>query len=584
MYMTKFRPSFPGCLVVSLISLLLLAAPVTAQEASLSSDTETIDEDMKSLIESIKDETLATSSETARSQTTGVGESSSRAATKSVPYPVGGTGAPAQLIRLSPVDYGDGISTLAGSTRPSPREISNIVVDQPGPVFSQNNASDMVWQWGQFVDHDVDLTEAHDPPEPAPIPVPLGDPDFDPFSSGTQVIPLLRSIYDPTTGTGVGNPRQQVNEISGPIDGTNVYGQDPARTLALRTLDGTGRLKTSAGNFLPYNTLGLPNAIPTGADPTDFFVAGDIRSNEQLGLTSMHTLWVREHNLIADATRAIFPWLSGNQVFEIARSTVVTELQVITFNEFLPTLLGPNAISAYTGYDPNVDPGIATEFSTALFRLGHTMLSPTIQRLEADGTPIPDGPIALRDAFNTPETLVTEGGIDPILKGLSSQVMQRIDNMIIDDLRNFLFGPPGAGGLDLASLNIQRGRDHGIADYNTVRIHYGLTPATSFADISSDPAVQSRLAAAYTSVDEVDLWVGAISEDPVGPDSLVGELLLTGLVEQFERLRDGDPNWYQNRLGYLGQRLAETQTLAKVIARNTTLRRRDLQRNVFVVP
>ncbi len=503
---------------------------------------------------------------------------------KSLPYPVGGTGAPVQLLRIAPAAYDDGTSTLAGQSRLSAREISNIVVDQAGLVFSQNNASDMVWQWGQFLDHDIDLTEAHDPIEPAPISVPLGDPFFDPFFTGVEIIPLNRSIYDPTTGTDPSNPRQQLNEISGPIDGTNVYGQDPSRTLALRTLDGTGRLQTSAGNFLPYNVGGLPNAAPAGADPADFFLAGDIRSNEQLALTSMHTLWVREHNLIANTARLLFPWLTGDQIFEIARLTVITELQVITFREFLPVLLGPGSIAPYAGFNPSVNPGIATEFSTALFRLGHTMLSPTIQRLEADGTPIPEGPLALRDAFFVPQTLVDEGGIDPILKGLSSQVMQRIDNMVVDDLRNFLFGPPGAGGFDLASLNIQRGRDHGLPDYNTVRIHYGLAPVASFADISSDPAVQSRLAAAYTSVDDIDLWVGAISEDPVSPQALVGELLFTGLKEQFERLRDGDPHWYQHTLPYLAQLVAETQTLEKVIARNTTLTRSDLQNNVFVVP
>lgn len=564
----------PGRLaMVLLLTLPLGASTVLAQEAALEPTT---DPELRDLVESISSEAISPEEK--------AGALRPRAAVKSVPYPVGGTGAPAQLLRIAPAAYTDGISSLAGATRLGPREISNLVVDQPAPVFSQKNASDMVWQWGQFVDHDVDLTEANHPLEPANIPVPIGDVDFDPLFFGTVIIPLNRSIYDPTTGTGVGDPRQQVNEISGPIDGTNVYGQDPARTLALRTLDGTGRLKTSAGNLLPYNVDGLPNAIPPGADPADFFLAGDIRSNEQLGLTSMHTLWVREHNLVADTTRFLFPWLSGDQVFEIARRTVVTELQVITYQEFLPMLLGSGAIAPYAGYDPGVNPGIATEFSTALFRLGHTMLSPFIQRLDASGNPIPEGPLALRDAFNTPDTLVNEGGIDPILKGLSSQVMQRVDNMVIDDLRNFLFGPPGAGGLDLASLNIQRGRDHGLPDYNTVRVHYGLAPVTSFADISSDPAVQARLASAYASVDDIDLWVGAISEDPIGPDSLVGELLFVGLKEQFERLRDGDPGWYQNVLPPLVAHLAETQTLAKVIARNTTLRRRDLQKNVFQVP
>ena len=573
--MSERKPFGKVELCAALTILTLASQGASARDQGATADPNPLDREVLALVETIANEALDDRGAPGRADATDP---------TNLSYPVGGTGAPALLLRIAPNAYDDGISTLAGQSRLSPREISNLVADQPGPVFSQNNASDMMWQWGQFVDHDIDLTEGNDPIEPAPISVPLGDPFFDPFFTGTQIIPLNRSIYDPTTGTDPANPRQQVNEISGPIDGTNVYGQDPARTLALRTLDGTGRLKTSAGNLLPYNVDGLPNAMPGGADPADFFLAGDIRANEQLGLTSMHTLWVREHNLIADATRTLLPWLSGDQIFEIARQTVITELQVITYREFLPVLLGSGAISPYTGFDPSVNPGIATEFSTALFRLGHTMLSPMIQRLEADGTAIPEGPIALRDAFFTPETLVDEGGIDPILKGLSSQVMQRIDNMVIDDLRNFLFGPPGAGGLDLASLNIQRGRDHGIPDYNTVRIHYGLAPAASFADVSSDPVVQSRLAAAYTSVDDIDLWVGAISEDPVGPNALVGELLLAGLSEQFERLRDGDPNWYQNVLPYFAQRLAETQTLSKVIARNTTLRRRDLQRNVFIVP
>jgi hypothetical protein len=427
------------------------------------------------------------------------------------------------------------------------------------------------------------LTEPEAEAGTADIPVPVGDPFFDPLGEGGKVIPFTRSIFDHATGTDPSNPRQQLNVISSFIDATSVYGQDPARTDELRTNDGSGRLKTSAGDFLPYNVNGFPNAQPPGADPADFFLCGDIRCNEQLALTAMHTLWVREHNAVADRVRAAYPTVSGDTVFELSRRIVISEIQSITFNEFLPVVLGRNAFDKYTGYHSNVDPGIINVFSTAAYRLGHTMLSSTILRLNADGTPIFEGPLPLRDAFFTPQTLVNEGGLEPILKGMASQVMQRIDSQIVDDVRNFLFGPPGAGGLDLGALNVQRGRDHGLPDYNTFRIYFGLSPVTSFADISSDPVVQYRLQQAYTNVNNIDAWVGALAEDHLSRDILVGELLFAVLKTQFQNLRDGDPDWYQNILSTSSQRALEKQTLAKVIARNTSLDRKDLQANVFVV-
>jgi len=483
------------------------------------------------------------------------------------------------LLRLADPDYEDGVSAMAGAGRPSPREISNRIFTQSGPLPSDRRVTDMLWQWGQLVDHDIDLTAAGDT-EPAPIPVPLGDPFFDPLGEDGKVIPFQRSIYDPATGTDPANPRQQMNTITGWIDASNVYGSEPVRTRALRTLDGTGRLATSAGGFLPFNQDGLPNA---GGDArTDLFLAGDVRANEQVGLTAMHTLWVREHNFWADLVSAAQPSLSGDEIYQAARSVVTAEMQAITYREFLPLLLGRNALGRYFGFDPSVDPRICNEFSTAAYRLGHTMLSPTLQRLDADGSPIPEGPLALRDAFFSPDELVRVG-LEPYLKGLTAQIMQRIDTRVVDDVRSFLFGPPGAGGLDLVSLNIQRGRDHGLPDYNSVRIAYGLAPVAGFAEITGDVTVQTRLEAVYGNVNDLDVWVGALAEDHV-PGTLVGELLHAALSDQFRRLRDGDPNWYQNRLSPPAARMIETQTLAKVIARNTELRREDLQPNVFLLP
>ena len=205
------------------------------------------------------------------------------------------------------------------------------------------------------------------------------------------------------------------------------------------------------------------------------------------------------------------------------------------------------------------------------------MLSSTLVRLNPDGTEFEGGNLALADAFFSPEE-ITEHGIDSLLRGLASNYAQEIDNMVVDDVRNFLFGPPGAGGFDLASLNIQRGRDHGLPDYNQARVDMGLAPVTSFSQITSDPVVASRLEALYGNVNNIDVWVGGLAEDHVAGGS-VGELIRTVLVDQFERIRDGDRFWYQRTMFGEQLRRIENTTLADIIQRNTDIT--GLQDNVF---
>jgi hypothetical protein len=483
-----------------------------------------------------------------------------------------------ELLRLESIDYADGVSAPAGADRRSPRAISNAVVAQTGSTPNSHHVSDFVWQWGQFIDHDLDLTSVAVPDEPLPIHVPAGDPYFDPMSTGLETIGFSRSHY---VMSGMPLVRQQVNEISAFIDASNVYGSDMARSLELRTLDGTGQLKTSPGGLLPFNIHGFPNA-PTADDPS-FFLAGDVRANEQVGLTAMHTLFVREHNYWARRIARALPGASDQDIYQIARSIVGAEVQEITYTEFLPGLLGPAGMSTYTGYHRNTNPGIDSLFSTACYRFGHSMLSPTLLRLDSSLNTIPAGDLPLANAFFDPDEIITNGGIDPLLRGLAHQVAQEVDTMIVDGVRNFLFGPPGAGGFDLASLNIQRGRDHGLPSYNQSRIDLGLTAKTSFAEISSDPAVQARLAHAYGSVDDIDVWVGGLAEDHV-PGALVGELVFTVLSRQFERTRDGDSYWCAIYMPPSLLALVESQTLAKVIRRNTGIQGNEIPDNVFIAP
>lgn len=223
-----------------------------------------------------------------------------------------------------------------------------------------------------------------------------------------------------------------------------------------------------------------------------------------------------------------------------------------------------------------MNPGITTEFSTAAFRLGHSMLSEDIRFVDDQGNPVRED-LRLKDAFFDPRS-VSQVGIDPLLKYLASDRAQEIDTRVVDDVRNFLFGLPGQGGFDLAALNIQRGRDHGLADYNSVRAAYGLPRLTSFEQISGDPAVVAGLRQAYGGVDRVDLWVGGLAERHL-PGSSLGETFTRIVVDQFTRLRDGDRWWYQNSLTPDAVREVRATSLADVIRRNTGLV--NLQPGVF---
>jgi hypothetical protein len=371
-----------------------------------------------------------------------------------------------------------------------------------------------------------------------------------------------------------------------------IYGSNDVVARALRTLSG-GRLKTSPGpdnklgiqdDLLPYNSLdyftqvqidALQMANPIGAPPDQLFAAGYVRANENIELTSLQTLFVREHNRLAARIQAANPGLSDEEIYQQARAIVGGELQAITYNEWLPALLGRDPLSDYRGYDRTVNPGITNEFS-ALFRVGHSMLGQDVEFMDDNGAEVAD-PLALRDVFFNPAA-VAANGIGPILKYLASNASSEVDNSIVPDLRDFLFGQPGAGGFDLASLNIQRGRDHGLPDYNTVRAAYGLPRVTSFSQISSDPTVQAELKQLYGNVNNIDLWVGALAEDHVRGSS-TGPLIRAALIDQFEQLRDGDRFWYQRALDPDTERFVENTSLADVIARNTEID--NLQGNVF---
>lgn len=513
-----------------------------------------------------------------------------------------------RLSRLTAPSYENGIDTPRGedpSFLPSTRHISNTVANQTESVPNFLKASDWLWQWGQFISHDVALNEGGSELFLIPVTVP-DDPLY-------PSIPFTRVPSAQGSGNNPDNPRQQLNEITSFIDASNVYGSEEERAEFLRT-GNKGQLKTTIGDngeaLLPYNRAEdpYPNANPLGINDDQLYLGGDVRANEQLGLTAIHTLFVREHNRLASELdwrlrtgdselknefRA-FKWdyqqnrsdatkdeLKDQFLYEAARKIVGAEIQIITYQEFLPLLIGDSLLNDYDGYKSNVDPSVSHEFTNAAYRLGHTLLNNQFLRFDAQGI----SEVSLQDAFFTPQDVATQG-INSLLQGLIYQEAQELDHMVVDGLRNFLF-PAETGGLDLPAVNIQRGRDVGLPGYVQVRQELGLGEVKDFDELPFEPKVIDLFSEAYNSVDEIDLWIGGIAEPAIGHGGLLGQTFTKIVSNQFELLRDGDRFFFLEEdqvehLHLLDENI-ENITLAGIIRQNTS---EDylIPDNVFLVP
>ena len=516
-----------------------------------------------------------------------------------LPEPINGVGnniadptwgaANTDFSRITAANFADGISAPNGQTLPSARVISNLIANQDldGVEQDENNSrsmSDFVYAWGQFIDHDVDLTESGT--VAMNIPVPAGDPTFDPTDQGDLSIAFDRSQIAPGTGTSTSNPAQFVNQDTSYIDGSMIYGSDPTTAAALRTFSG-GQLKTSAGDLLPYNTMGLNMADNIGVPEDTLFAAGDVRANENVELSNLTTLFVREHNYQASLLAQEHPTWTDQQLYEGARQIVIGEIQSITYNEWLPALMGNNALTPYKGYNPTANASIDDEFSSAAFRL-HTLLDDDVQFLDNNGNPITSiegGDLPLADDFFQPAIVALPGEVAGNLKYLASDYAQEVDEQTVDGLRNDLF--PDApvvegvevGASDLIADDIQRGRDEGDPTYNQMRVAMGEAPVTSFSQITSNVQLQGELQQIYGNVNNVELFVGLMGENHL-PGSSLGQTEQAVLATQFESLRDGDRYFYENADPKSLVNQLNNTTLAQIIERNTGLT--NLQPDVFI--
>jgi hypothetical protein len=584
-----------------------------------------------------------------------------------------------QYLRLAPANYADGIGKMVSG--PSPRYISNRVFNDEGQnLFSENDISQWGWAWGQFIDHDIGLRD-ETPGENAPMAFDATD-RLEGFTDDFGSLAFSRTPAAP--GTGATAPREQINTIDSFIDASNVYGVSNSRLDWMRAgLAGDDNpANNTASLLLPNDYLPRANARPTiTAPPVDLMgallatpekavVAGDVRANENVALTAIHTLFAREHNrIVAQLART---GLSDEDKFQLARRIVGAEIEYITYTEFLPAL--GVRLDRYRGYDSDVNPGLGNEFATVGYR-AHSMIHGEFEPIVPAGTYSDDQlnrvfpsegiavernadgtvtlVIPLVSAFGNPD-LLEQVGEGPILESLGEEREYKNDEQIDNSLRSVLFQVPKAGTAhpevcgapvissecfagvaDLGAADVERGRDHGMPSYNALRRAYGLAPARSFTEITgegteafpvgrqisnrnpiddpdildfirlndedgnrlklgSDAAADdavvgirrttlaARLKAIYGSVDNVDAFVGMVSEPHVAGSDL-GPLQLAIWKRQFEALRDGDRFFYENDpfLVRIEQTYGITykHTLAELIRLNTDA---TVAPNVFI--
>ena len=445
---------------------------------------------------------------------------------------------------------------------PSARQVS-LSISSTETTTDDEEHTHMLMQWGQFLDHDITFTpmavsyarfsdgrncnETCDNQSPCfPIPVSPSDPRI----TSHRCIGVTRSSA--ICGSGSTSVfynkvlhREQLNQITAFIDASNVYGSSDEEARNLRDFrSNRGMLRT--GILMPS---GRPLLPPNQGEPTDCqidpnnahvscFQAGDHRANEQLGLLSMHTIWMRQHNRVAGELLRYNPHWDGDLVYHEARKIIGAQMQHITYTHWLPKILGLSGmqlVGEYQGYNPTLDPMILNEFSTSAFRFGHSLVNPIIYRLNETFQPIPEGNLALHKAFFAPFRIVEQGGIDPVLRGLFGKAAKKLlpDEFLNSELTERLFKLAHEVALDLAALNVQRLRDHGLQNYNEYREYCGLKAARTFGDLSveiPDTEIRRKLQNVYGHPGKYNNQTCGLETLRVHVDSILNFVLVVFLI------------------------------------------------------
>ena len=476
--------------------------------------------------------------------------------------------------RLRPAVYDDNVSSprthgKSGDTLPSARHVAQMIHAESHHHLDSNDFSLMLMQWGQFLDHDIDKTPIFEGDKCATctgynpatcFPIPLSDQDsFFRGGNAPKCMPFIRS-----QGQMVDGKREQINKQTSFIDASQIYGPNDHLHERLRDPIHRHLLKSSSAGY--EDMLPLASGVPMcRAADGQCFLSGDERTNITPGETMLHTVFHRLHNIIAKQFAEALRSLTQEEVFEETRRLVAAIMQHITFNEYLPRVLGSDNMNkhllqlhryGYNGdYSSSCNAAIVNEFSTAAYRFGHSQIQPVMFLLSNQemisharfGSRTRD--IHLRHHFNNPEMFRNDvGAVEDLIRGLVSQPMANTDKSFSREVTNHLNEQrmKKFSGLDLVALNIQRGRDHGIQGYNVYREFCGLMPLYSFHQTQADiqPHILVSLSGVYQHPDDVDLFTGIMSETQMA-GSMVGPTLSCLLSLQFRNLKKCDRFWYE---------------------------------------
>ncbi|CAI9162509.1 unnamed protein product [Rangifer tarandus platyrhynchus] len=490
------------------------------------------------------------------------------------------------LARWLPAEYEDGFALPFGWTQrktrngfrvPLAREVSNKIVgylDEEGVL--DEDRSLLFMQWGQIVDHDLDLapetelgssehSKAHceehciQGDNCFPIMFPKNDPKL---KTQGKCMPFFRNGFVCPTPPYQSLAREQINAVTSFLDASLVYSSEPSLASRLRNLSSPLGLMAVHQEARDHGLAYLPfvNKKPS---PCEFinttarvpcFLAGDSRASEQILLATSHTLLLREHNRLARELKKLNPHWDGEKLYQEARKILGAFIQIITFRDYLPIVLGSEMqkwIPPYQGYNNSVDPRISNVFTFA-FRFGHLEVPSTVSRLDENYQPWgPEAELPLHTLFFNTWRIIKDGGIDPLVRGLLAKKskMMNQDKMVTSELRNKLFQPTHKiHGFDLAAINLQRCRDHGMPGYNSWRGFCGLSQPKTLKDLQAvlkNKILAKKLLDLYKTPDNIDIWIGGNAE-PMVERGRVGPLLACLIGRQFQQIRDGDRFWWEN--------------------------------------
>ncbi|KAI5635150.1 peroxidase domain-containing protein [Phthorimaea operculella] len=487
-------------------------------------------------------------------------------------------------------------ASSSGLPLPSARMVSAVLI--PDGSYPSPTHSMLFMQFGQFIAHDTSAGVTFTLGNGSAISCCTNDGEgfLDPELQHWACAPIVADPQDafygqyrhkcmnfvrtqlaPNGDCSVGYGKQMNGATHYP-DLSHLYGSTPEKVQSLRAPGGLLAVFNDYGRELPpLTTTGDCLSVKEGSA---CFESGDSHGNQIISLTIFHTIWTREHNRIARALIRLNPAWDEETVYYEARRLVQAEFQHIIYSEWLPALLGPQMMQTFglnpsagyaSSYDPHVNPSLTAEFSTAAMRFGHSIVDGRITVPHPSTNSVYET-LSIPEVMFQPARLRLKHFLDRTILGLSRQPMQSVDPFVTEGLTRYLFHGGNPFGLDLATINIQRGRDWGVRSYNHYRRLIGLPAFDDFYQFG--PVTAQRLSSVYSSPEDIDLWIGGLLEEAV-EGGIVGPTFAHIIADQFSKLKRGDRYFYEygadvNPGAFSPSQLAEIKkvTLARILCDN----------------